>query len=153
MKNPLLEQDGVSLIGLGTMMIQRAVVAYMNHSIKKSGLTISQIYTLYIVGELRGDNISHMARKAAMDRSTLTRAVSTMKKYISVHKDGINNRDSYPALKKAGADFLEKWMPRVLELEQGLSIPTGNPVAFIQFINFFSSEIVDLKKKARSVIK
>jgi DNA-binding MarR family transcriptional regulator len=147
MENSLLTCGKTSLVGFGTMMIQRSVISYMNNGIRASGLSINQMYVLYIVNHCRGHHLSYMARKAVMDRTTLTRAFSSMKKYISIYKDATDNRFSYPALTAKGVEILDAWMPRILELEESLSIPAGSGDSFIKFVNFFSSELIDLKKK------
>lgn len=139
-----------NLVGLGTLMVSRAVASYLNKGVRGSGLTITQIYALFLVDKFRGEHVSYIARKGVMDRTTLMRVLYTTKGYVLMHKNHNAEADarySYPALTPKGAKFMEKWMPVVLELEQGLEIPAGDGEAFIRFVNFFSSELASLKKK------
>jgi len=143
----ILKCDNVNLFCLGTMMAHRSVVKYMNSAIKKSGVTINQIYLLFIIDRLRGDNLSCMAKKGVMDRTTLIRGIQNLRGYVSLHKNiDVDQRFLYPALTKKGADLLEQWMPKVLDLEKGFQILAGDGDAFIRFVEFFSSEMTTLKK-------
>lgn len=139
-----------NLVGLGTLMVSRAVSNYLNKGVRGSGLTITQIYALLLVDKFRGHHVSYIARKGVMDRTTLMRVLYTTKGYVLMHKNRRAEADarySYPALTLKGAKFMEKWMPVVLTLEQGLEIPAGDGEAFIRFVNFFGSELASLKKK------
>jgi DNA-binding MarR family transcriptional regulator len=147
MENLLLKCGRTSLVGLGTMMVGRSVTMYLDRGVRGSGLTINQIYIMFLIDKLRGENISTIARKCVMHRTNLTKSLSGLKEYIVIHANkGKDGRNSYPALTNKGADILEKWMPRVIELEKGLQIPTGDSESFIKFINFFSTELADLNK-------
>lgn len=150
MDNTFLKCGETNLVGLGTLMVSRSVANYLNKGVRGSGLTITQIYAIFLIDKFRGENISFIAKKGIMDRTTLMRILYTIKKYVLIHKNhnlDADARYSYPALTPKGASFLEKWMPVVLELEKGLEIPTGDGEAFIRFANFFSSELVYLNKK------
>lgn len=148
MENTFLKCGKTNLVGLGTLMVSRSITNYLNKGIKESGLTITQIYALLLVDKFRGEHMSYISAKGIMDRTTLTRALYSMREYASVHRDPNGDlRFVYPALTQKGGDFLEKWMPKVLELEEGLEIPAGDGEAFIRFVNFFSSELAYLNKK------
>jgi len=97
--------------------------------------------------------MSVIAKKGVMDRTTLKRSLDSkaMKDCFLIYKNNeLDHRFFYPALTKKGADILEEWMPKVIELEQGLEIVTGDGESFLRFIDFFCSDIVEKNKNNKA---
>jgi DNA-binding MarR family transcriptional regulator len=138
----ILDTCSVKLIGLSVMMASRSVERFFNAKLKMSGVRMSKLYVMYAIAEYRGKNISYIADKLFMDRSTLKRIVENNKEYIEFHKNPLDKRYMYPALTPQGAEFLKKWMPRLMSIERGLGVLVQDKENFINFIKIFSSDIV-----------
>jgi DNA-binding MarR family transcriptional regulator len=141
-RNEILETSSVKLVGLSVMMAARSIERFFNIKLKMSGARMSKLYVMYALAEYRGKSISYIADKLCMDRSTLKRIVAKNTNYIEFYKDPVDKRYAYPALTSEGAEFLKKWMPRLMSLERGLGVLVQDKENFINFIKTFSSDIV-----------
>lgn len=141
----ILKTCDIELVGLSVIMAARAVEKFFNRRLKKSGITMQQIYAMYAIAEYRGKNISYIASKLYMDRSTLTRGIYKISDYVKVYKDPSDKRYGYPGLTESGSEILKKWLPRIIHLEKGLGAIVADKSDFIRFIQTFSSDIVKNK--------
>ena len=137
----------VPMVGLSVTMAARSIESFFNKKLKDSGVTMSKLYIMYALAEYRGRSISYISNKLGMDRTTLHRMISHNKAHFAFYKNPLNGINSYPALTSEGAEFLKKWMPRLLSLEKGLGFLVQDKENFINFIKKFSSDIVKFKKK------
>lgn len=144
----ILKTGSVELVGLSILMAARSIENFFNRKLSKSGVTMSQVYALYAISEYRGKNISYIAKKLCMDRSTLTRRINLTKQYVTLYKEPSDKRNAYPGLTPEGAEFLKKWMPKLMSLEKGIGVFVSDKENFIKFIKSFSSDIVNNKIRA-----
>lgn len=136
-----LKSKNVELIGLGITMASRSLISFFNKKLRLSGLTIQQIYCLYAVKQYVGKNLGYIADKLYIDRSTMSRQIAGIKEYIKLRQSG-DRRYLYPEVTEKGETFLKQWMPKVLELEQGIGVFVDNKSDFIEFIHTFSSDLI-----------
>lgn len=141
----ILKTCDIELVGLSVTMAARAVEKFFNRRLKKSGITMQQIYTMYAIAEYRGKSISYIASKLYMDRSTLSRGIDKIPDHVKIYKDHSDKRYGYPGLTESGVELLKKWFPRIINLEKGLGAIVSDKSDFIKFIQTFSSDIVKNK--------
>ena len=92
---------------------------------------------MYAIKEFNGLHMSAISKKLYIDRTTLTRSINGIKRYVSINKKEPDARFVFPELTQDGHDFLEKWMPKVVDLEKGISLMLSDNKSFIRFVDSF----------------
>lgn len=144
----ILKSCDVELLGFSIMIASRSINTFFNKHLKKYNLTMNQAYILYTIAEYRGNNLDYMAKKIFINYKSMRVTINSLGDYVEIHKSRKDKRSVYPALTEKGAIFLQKIMPKVIDLEEGIGIMAKDKSDFINFVYKFSG---DLDKKARKI--
>jgi len=144
-----LKSNNVELIGLSISMCARAINTIFNKSLKRYGVSMSQIHIMYAISEYRGYHMDYIAKKLVMYQHSLKLCIQQMPQYIQFHKDPADRRAVYPALTEEGAKLLKKMMPKVLKIEESFGVIAKDKDKFIDYLSKFNKDVIKLRREAK----
>ncbi len=98
------------LLSYNFFMAHRAITKHMNEIFgEEREITITQLFALWAVDENSGHNLTYIAKKLCMDRTTLFRTIDRMADLINLGRVS-GHRSLSPKLTKLGKDLLSNYM-------------------------------------------